>query len=438
MPKCTVCNGTGWVDIVPPDDPSIHPPDWENDAYLFHWKDAVPLISASAYKNNPYQHWIDWGKPAGWIWKPEGWSSAAYLKKNPDVASNEYYGTRPLLHYWQHGQAEGRFYTDGWAPPTTSGLHLIFDNPGSKRFYMSGIRTKDGLLMGDYGLHVGGPKIQFFDGTLHDIQIFPEMESIYNFYKNKSGQVFFTTEHYASIYKYPQMTKVYSDPSITALMFQIQEGAGGLVAQKVDTAGGSVTTIVRSLDDGETWHDWKVVSGKRMVNMGTDGVNVRLCGANFYGDTCTPMVLDENGTILIQRPDFPDTNYNAIAGRGGFWAMGANALVFNAKYSEHNAYMDWYDGKNAMCVKDFTRNYVMDIQVDQVTGYMWAIVSVWDETNWPSIELACSKDCGHSWEVVCEVPGPAIIAQYISQEDKGIYLFGGKYEDFGRVYFYKF
>jgi len=86
--------------------------DWEDEAYLYHFKDEKPPISASEYDTNPLQHYYDWGFAAGWKFKPDGWSSAQYLKNNPDIAEHEYFKTHPLEHWWKYGEAEGRSYTE--------------------------------------------------------------------------------------------------------------------------------------------------------------------------------------------------------------------------------------------------------------------------------------------------------------------------------------
>ena len=39
-----------------------------------------------------------------------GFDAAAYLRDNPDVASNPYYGSRPLEHYTAYGKDEGRAF----------------------------------------------------------------------------------------------------------------------------------------------------------------------------------------------------------------------------------------------------------------------------------------------------------------------------------------
>jgi hypothetical protein len=41
---------------------------------------------------------------------PEGWNTEKYLANNPDVATNAYWSSKPLLHWYTAGKAAGRSY----------------------------------------------------------------------------------------------------------------------------------------------------------------------------------------------------------------------------------------------------------------------------------------------------------------------------------------
>jgi hypothetical protein len=42
------------------------------------------------------------------VFAPAGWNSQAYLAANPDVATDPYFKTDPLGHYWTSGKSQGR------------------------------------------------------------------------------------------------------------------------------------------------------------------------------------------------------------------------------------------------------------------------------------------------------------------------------------------
>jgi len=181
--------------IEPPIDPPgpglIIPPDWEDAAYLFHFKDMKPPIADSEYATNPLKHWYDWGKAAGWKWKPDGWSSAQYLINNPDVAASPKYGSAPLLHYWEWGQTEGRSYLT-ILPEIANFVRLPeCDNLLSCYFGINKINGK--MVFGTYGYQHGDHSSEIYEYPHTRVADF-DCESVMQIEKH-DGKFYCIVEH---------------------------------------------------------------------------------------------------------------------------------------------------------------------------------------------------------------------------------------------------
>jgi hypothetical protein len=183
---------------------------------------------------------------------------------------------------------------------------------------------------------------------------------------------------------------------------------------------------MKSDNGGDTWYEWRSFSGKNILNMGSDGKRVLLAG---NADN-NPAVFDDNFNRIAGRNDYPDNTYASACGVGGTWNFGANSIA--AVHEERRGYIDYYDGTNLRSVRDLTPPWVMVLRV--YDGIRYAVCSVWNETDHQSAILVKSKD-GIKWDDVCQVPCPSIIS--MSYADGGIYLYGGKFAEYGRVYFYK-
>jgi hypothetical protein len=320
--------------------------------------------------------------------------------------------------------------TGSWTPPTTKGLNLILDNKGSGQFYMGGIRIPEGLLLGTYRVAGGGARIQKFDGVLHDECSLPTSESAFGFLTPADNLPICTTEVYASVYKRTAAgvwEKKYAKTAMETLLFKpFQMKDGSIVAFWTAVAGGTNGGVIRSKDNGNTWEDWKTWSGKQLLALGTDGEKIRLVG----NEDDHAVIYDENGNKLASRSDYPDSTYASICGTGGVWSMGANNI--KATLEHRRGYIDLWDGTNLSSVRDVDPPWVMAMEI--YGGVRYAIASVWTETDHTYATLVCS-DTGSDWKELCQIPCPSIIG--MDYADGGLYLFGGKYADYGRVYFYK-
>jgi hypothetical protein len=315
-----------------------------------------------------------------------------------------------------------------WNPPTTKGLHLILDNPGSKQFYMAGTRIADGLLLGTYRAPGGGARIQHYDGRILQDELNTPAESFYSFHAVDNGIIATCECDFAKIYKRRGDKWIQKSASNVqnALTFEPHEVNGALVALRVREAGANSGWLIRSTDNGETWHEWKSFSNKNILNMNSDGKVLRL----FGNENDNPAVFDENFTKVAGRSDYPDNTYASGCGFEGKWNFGANSI--KAIREERRGYIDFLDGANLRSVRDLMPPWVMVMNV--YDGIRYAVCSVWNETDHQSAILVKSKD-GIKWDDVCQIPCPSIIS--MSYADGGIYLFGGKFGEYGRVYFYK-
>lgn len=309
-----------------------------------------------------------------------------------------------------------------WQPPQTPGLHLILDQ-ANKREYFSALRVPDGLLLGQYGSHEGGPDIQFFDGTLKSEQNFPDRESIFDLYMPNDGLPLATTELYASIYKRTADGKwelKYSRPRQQDLMFYIRR-AGNALYGNWDSFDSSRGGLVKSTDNGNTWIDIARYNGKSLYGMASDDTNIYLAGKmNGY-----PIMTDVNGNILASRPDLEGYNYWGIAKSGNIWNMGTDNGDRGGP-----SHIDVFDGSILKTVYTTDRPIMQVIQIHD--GKRYAVASWnWDAVGKTSLLLISSD--GYNWSILVEIPCPSILNMHFA--DGGVYLMGGRYRDYGRVYF---
>lgn len=405
------------------------PADWEDAAYLFRYPDVA---GDSYYGSNPLEHYIRTGQAEGRVYKPEGWSSAQYLINNPDVAAA---GVAPLLHYWQFGKAEGRSYLPpslGWMPPQTPGLHCIIKRQADKRQFFSGIRVPGGLILGDYGLNVGGASVRLWNGKFTPDGQFPESESVFDFYLPSDGQMLLTNEHYATIRKRTSSgwVKKYGRQAQTDLMFYIRKAGQSLYGNwmSFDKASGGV---VSSDLTGNVWNEIVTYTGKVFPGMTSDGNAPYLAGkTGDYRGEGYPILADFRGNILSSRSDRPKNLYWGVAKHGSVWVMGTcnGHLIPSAQGEIH-----LFDGSTNRTVWSNERNVIHSIE--NYNGKLYA-VATWTWTVEGKTSLLLTSPDGYNWSVVSEIPCASIFGTRI--QDGGIYMFGGKYESFGSVYFYKF
>ena len=407
------------------------PADWEDGAYLYLYPDVA---GSEKYKDNPLAHWFEWGELEERIWKPEGWESTQYLTNNSDVAGDVYFGTHPLEHWWRSGKDEGRTYLPlplEWMPPQTLGLHLILQQT-TKKEYFSVMRIPKGLLIGQYGLYEGGPEIHFFDGKLKSELHIPDVESVMKIIDPGDGLPLACTEHYGRIYKRTasgQWVKKYQQGQQPTLMLDMAVAKTGVYGV-YNIYGSGNSGLVKSVDKGHTWSETKFTS-MALFGLSSDGTYINMVGAhNLPGpQNVYPFMTNANGTVLCSAPDKKGLAWWGACGKDGVWNIGTWS-----KYSDgvdQPSYIYAWNGSKLTQVYQSNRPHIHAMEVHN--GVRYAVAS-WDwDVSGKTAQLLSSVD-GYKWNVLADIPSHIM---GMSFGDGGVYLAGGKFREYGRVYFYK-
>jgi len=412
--------------IEPPIEPPVYTPpkDWEDEAYLFLYPDVA---NSDKYKSNPLAHYMEWGQAENRVWKPEGWSSAQYLTNNSDVAGDVYFGTHPLEHWWRSGKDEGRSYWLKWIPPQSQGLHLILDRPDSKHEYFSSLRIPEGLLLGEYGMQEGGPNIQLYDGQLKNELHIPDVESVMKIVDPGDGLPVAGIEHHGRIYKRDAngiWAKKFEIPGWENLVLGLTV-LDGVIYGGIDVYLSGKGYMIQSNDKGNTWVKTSV--DMDVFGIATDGINIRLVG----GKKGTAVFTNRLGNIICSKAGLPVYGWWGVCGMNGIWNMGTWS-----KYEDgvdQQSYIHAWNGSALTQVYTTNRPHIHAMGIYNNIRYA---VATWDWNISGKTSLLLSSSDGYNWSILSEIPCAHIVG--MSFGDGGIYLTGGKYREYGRVYFYKF
>lgn len=322
-----------------------------------------------------------------------------------------------------------------WRPPQTPGLHLILER-ADKKLYFSALRTADGLLLGNYGLYHGGPDIQFFDGTLTTEQNFPDRESIFDLFMPDDGLPLATTEHYGGIYKRTapgQWERKYSRPRQQDVMLYLRR-AGNALYGNWDSFDSSHGGLVKSTDQGNTWHDVAPYTQKSLYGMASDGNNIYLAGlaGGYRSGHEYPILMDIAGNVLASRPTLKGYSWWGVVKSGNLFNMGT---WHDYARPDGHGYIDAFDGVTLSTVYTTDRPHIHAMQIGP-DGKRYA-VATWDwDASDSHTSLFLSSVDGYHWSVTGEIPCPHINGMHFA--DGGVYLLGGKKDGYGGVYFWKF
>jgi hypothetical protein len=445
---CPTCKGSGEVpDPVTDPVPATAPQDWEDKAYLVRFPD----VAADAYfVGHPLDHYYSSGQreiEAGQRpdWKPMGWSSAAYLKYNSDVAADPYYKDHPLEHYWSSGYKDkNRFFSTGhplptpvtpsapitpgsWTPPATPGMHEICSRPGP--FFMSGLRVPDGLLLGTYR----PAKLYKFNGAMNELLSLPA-ESVYMLYMPPDGLPLFSTECPAQVYKMTtagQWERKFTRSESNSLAFDIMPSRDGLILFTVDVVNSRNIRIYKGDANGHVWNALRDHTG-HFKQVCTDGQTYYLGGEKDG----LPYIEDQNGKQIMKDTAYVGQEINYAVVKDGIFTLGMNNIAdLIADGTRRNGYINYLENGNDISGIDCKPPWIMNIRIDPVTKYRYAIASIWNESGYPNPELVMSKD-GRKWSKIADVPMPSV--QTLEIADNGVYCYGGQYGQFGKVCFYRF
>ena len=311
-----------------------------------------------------------------------------------------------------------------WKPPTASGELCRLPGP----FFMSGLRTPHGLLLGTYR----PAKLYLYDGSFREVLSGPQ-ESFYSFYMPPDGLPLVTTECPAGVWKMNadgSFTKRWSSDLGLSLAFDVHPISGGLSLFTLDRFGGRIVTMIKSVD-GLTWSTYKDVEG-HLIQAFSDGVKELLIGEKDR----YPYICDLNGNKIMQDQAYKDQTINFACYHKGVAVLGCNnidPLIHDG--TRRNGYLTYFDGNNHIAGIDLKPPFIMNIKQDAEKEYVYAVASIWNETGYPNPELVWSKDGRSNWKKVADIPMPSV--QTIEIADGGVYCYGGKYGKYGQVYFVK-
>jgi len=316
-----------------------------------------------------------------------------------------------------------------WQPPTQSGF-VTPQLPGP--FFMSGLRTPNGLLCGTYR----PARLYLYDGAYHE-QWSGAVESVYMLHQTPSGPIF-STERPAGVWKKKdgKWQPMFERPEIDSLGFDIWPYKGGLLFYTASNVNRDQIRTYIGDANGENWRPYKDHLGWYMPQLCTDGQTYWMVGRKDR----YPHVMREDGAKIISMSDYVDDEINYAGVKDGLFTFGMNykdATIWKDPTKKHrNGYVMWgTTGGLYHSGIDCKPPFVMNIRIDPATGYRYAIASIWNESGYPSPELVMSRD-GRTWVNLTSIPMPSV--QTLEVADGGIYCYGGQYGQYGRVYFHKF
>jgi len=409
--------------------PAHLPPDWNWEEYLAANKDLRDAdYDTQAEAENHYFTYGYYEHRLIRLVPPEGWDAAFYLAKYTDVREHPYYSSWPLSHYNEYGKAEGRIYRE-------SALTLIIDQATKKEIFCT-LKIPEGLLCGEYGLGQGGPHIFRLEGNVqHDELHIPDIESVMSITDFGDGQPVACCEHHGRIYKRINGTwrQSYNHTNQTGLVLGIAAVLPMLYAG-INFYGQHKVAFIQSGDMGKSWQlkSGFTYSGMDWFNMAagrdSNGMDIRIAGSKGGH----PVVFDAHG---VSRWSIPDIN-------GKWWSICGTPDKILWNMGTWDTYEDSVDRAGIIHIYDGSvrevfrtdRPHIHSIKI--FNGIRYAIACWdWNAASDKTSLLLKSLDEGYNWSEVTKIPCPHIIG--MSFGDGGIYLSGGRKDEYGRVYFYK-
>jgi hypothetical protein len=433
--------------IIDYEPPPVLPSDWDWQWYVGGYKDLRDAgIDTQAEAE---MHYLAYGFREG-RWPPPPLPPAPILPPDWDwqkyVAAYEDLRNAGIdtqaeaeAHYLAYGFYEKR-WPIGYEVPTTPGLHLILDIPGSGQPVFSGmvsiIDGKKVLVIGTYGGHRGGAQIQRWDGTnLITEKTFsdPKGESVFHLLAADDGVPIASLERYGMMARRDtgnpadpwRLTRNLGDEGASDLSFGIFRNEGPLYCL-VCTSSRPTSSVIESGDQGRTWHGkYNFAEGVATQGCGNSDGHRILFSDNENG---RPIIRDTNSTIVARRDDLQGRGYTQLCGRDGRWNFAGNN-----KDAPYGGWIDYWEGGVPRTVFNSNRRYAMWSECDPLSEIRVVLFAAWKEPDADS-QVAFSKDGGKTWDSFM-VPCSCLFGSHFA--DGGVYLFGGDWGS-GRVYFYKF
>lgn len=389
------------------------------------------------------QHYLQHGRHEG---RDTGFpfdDPAQYLDHpfNADVKADPFWGTRPDLHWLLAGSREGRPYLKTSSPdpspgsftlPTESGI-VAPKLPGN--FFMSGLRTPKGLLLGTYR----PAELYFFNGGLFERLLKLPTESVYMLHgPTPDGGYLFTTECPAQVWRcsndqFNDWKCVFYRTEPESVAFDILPFRGGLSVFTSNRAWGEAQTVYVSDANGLKWDHW--TEAKAPLYGGcTDGQTYYFVGWRERNGLRLPCIVDHNGAVVLIADDsWKEQKINYASVKDGMFTLGLNnieELIDDG--TRRNGYVmshaPFHSGIN--CKPPFI------MQTEAVESGRFAVASIWNESGYPNPELVWSRDGRADWKKIADIPFPSVQSMEIIPE--GVLLYGGQKDSFGQVYFHKF
>jgi hypothetical protein len=347
---------------------------------------------------------------------------------------------RALEHYWRHGKEEGRKFVKGWIAPTSKGLHLILEQKGDEIFSLA--RIPEGFVFGEYS--VGrNPRIQKYNGSNVVTEITVQnKESIYKMLDPGDGLILATTEWNASILKRSlsgEWEVKYSRSRHEDLMLGLAQTSNGDVYGVWNGYDNNISGVVKSTDKGNSWSEVRTFNDMMLMGICADGNEVICAGGNGYQSTFQILVNGITGQVIEKyNNDFHYSNWSVIKANGII-----NYGTWNCTPEADGCYICTFIGAGDQVMPPIVNEdgkqwfgplgtFLQAMGIYQEVRYAVATFG-WEDTNKNTLLLKSTD--GKKWVLLSSVPCAHIMG--MSFGDDGIYLMGGCYGKFGRIYFYK-
>lgn len=354
----------------------------------------------------------------------------------------------PLTHYFYHGHKEKRVNVGlilpgspqpqpgpGPQPPTPptphpDGLSLVLSTTDGKECFCA-LEIPEGLLVGRYGLHKGGADIML-NGKV-EFTPSPERESFFQLFRTKKGRILATIEHYASVFArdngvWACKYKTDSQPNLALGICQTDDGRLWVLWNDGWTSP-DFSVLICSDDDGETWHEYKRYPGLELCGICADGNDIFMAGANDKGE----VLVDINGNVLMSVPNgFLGYQYWPVISANGVWNVG----TWNASGTPGIEGFINVLGPGGSATAYGGDNWPFCQAMTIFKGVRYAVFTWgWEDSGKNSALFSSVSGLKGSWKKVVDVPCAHIMG--VNPGTDGLYLCGGRFGDFGRVYFYK-
>lgn len=328
--------------------------------------------------------------------------------------------------------------------PYPSGLSVVWPLPGDNspeatapKEVFCALEVPDGIVVGRYGggsSPQGGADILLIrDGhaTVEHTFNNPIEESVFAMLMTQDGLSLAITEEYGSIaYRESigKWIKNFTQPEWERLMLSIKQKKDGSIYGLWTHYAGFHSGLVRSLDGGKTFSNYKSYNDLILVGMAIDSDTIYLAGLDQRGQ----IVVDVDGNTIFSYPNLKDGyQYWPILAKDGKILVG----TWNNRRGDHRfTYIDLIiNGRREEVYHGGVHPYFQSACELNGVAYFLATRD-WDIPKGQKSLLVAS----HDWkttEPVCEIPWTH--AMTLSPGKDCIYIGCGKKYEVGQLMVYK-